>query len=83
MNLPVLHQYMDQLTGFPFTEAQAANPSLFVAGDLSDYLMPEHHAAITQLFPNSQFEDIVDAGHWLHAEQPARVFDVVHKFTQT
>ena len=45
-------------------------PVLFVKGENSDYLLPEHREAVTQLFPNSQSKMIRGTGHWLHAEKP-------------
>ena len=46
-------------------------PTLFVTGARSDYVLPEHRPAILGLFPAARFVSIKDAGHWLHAEQPA------------
>ena len=55
-------------------------PALFVTGGRSDYVRPEHHAAILRLFPNAQFAAIPDAGHWVHAEAPERFLEVVGAF---
>jgi len=44
---------------------------LFVKGERSDYIRESDQNAIKQLFPKAQFTTIFDAGHWLHAEQPA------------
>ncbi len=44
---------------------------LFVAGGLSDYIMPEHWAGITAHFPRARIVHLAGAGHWLHADQPA------------
>ena len=44
---------------------------LFVAGGLSHYVTPEHWAAITSLFPGAEIVRLAEAGHWLHADQPA------------
>ncbi len=48
-----------------------AGPVLFVTGARSDYVLPEHRPAILRLFTAARFVAIKDAGHWLHAEQPA------------
>ncbi|NND00142.1 MAG: alpha/beta hydrolase, partial [Gammaproteobacteria bacterium] len=80
INLPVLHKFMPQITGFPEVHNSVANKALFIAGELSDYVLSRHHAGILELFPNSQFISIADAGHWLHVEQPQRVLEVVSEF---
>jgi len=55
-------------------------PALFVAGGRSDYLRPGHEPAIRQLFPNAEIAVIDNAGHWLHAEQPAAFLAIVEAF---
>ena len=45
-------------------------PTLFLAGEHSDYILPEDHAQITQFFPKSRIKTIPKAGHWPHAENP-------------
>ncbi len=50
-------------------------------GGKSEYVSTEDKLhAIPALFPNSQVETIVDAGHWLHAEAPDKVFELVNAF---
>jgi pimeloyl-ACP methyl ester carboxylesterase len=82
LNLDALDRNMDALTGFP-EPAQGdvyTGPSMFVVGAKSDYVRPDHHAAIRRLFPQASILLIADAGHWLHAEKPAEFFDLVSKF---
>jgi pimeloyl-ACP methyl ester carboxylesterase len=55
-------------------------PALFVAGDRSDYVRPAHHAVIRALFPAARFVVLADAGHWLHADQPAAFLEVARAF---
>jgi esterase len=51
--------------------AHYTGPALFLSGARSDYVRPHDHAAIRSLFPAAQFALLPDAGHWLHADQPA------------
>ena len=44
-------------------------PALFLRGERSDYVRPEHHAAIRVLFPRAGFAALPTA-HWVHAEDP-------------
>nr|MDP9196062.1 alpha/beta fold hydrolase [Pseudomonadota bacterium] len=82
VNLLVLEKAMDQLSGFPDTAALSPfpGPTLFISGQNSDYIRPEHHALIRRLFPRAVLEEIPDAGHWVHADQPAAFTAAVRKF---
>ena len=82
LNLPVLLEYMQEMTGFPEVSLSSQVDVLFLAGTLSEYLRDQHHAKISGLFPNSQFISIPNAGHWLHAEQPEQVIDIINNFIQ-
>jgi esterase len=55
-------------------------PVLFVKGSLSPYIKPEHEAQIKELFPAASVKLLMDAGHWLHAEQPQALQKILLKF---
>ncbi len=55
-------------------------PTLFIGGELSDYLQVEDQERIRQLFPKAEVETIADAGHWVHAEQPERFLKLIDGF---
>ena len=56
-------------------------PTLFMRGGKSNYITTEDKLyGIPALFPNSQVETVLDAGHWLHAEKPEEVFQLVRAF---
>ncbi|MEE9476822.1 MAG: alpha/beta hydrolase, partial [Roseateles sp.] len=46
--------------------------ALFVRGAQSEYVLPEDETVIRALFPHAEIVTIEGAGHWVHAEQPAR-----------
>jgi pimeloyl-ACP methyl ester carboxylesterase len=73
---------MDELLGFPPPAPDAAylGPTLFIAGDRSRYIRPEHRPLIERLFPNAEQVAIAGAGHWPHAERPAEFLMRVRKF---
>lgn len=73
---------MRDIEGWP-SIAQGARyegPTLFLAGERSPYIRPEHHAAMRRLFPAHRTLVIEEAGHWLHAERPARFLEVLQAF---
>lgn len=56
-------------------------PTLFIRGGLSPYIAkPQYIDEIHQQFSNSQIETIETAGHWLHAEQPEQVMNMIQQF---
>ncbi len=80
MNLPVLWKhYPDILAaveGEPFE-----GESLFIVGGRSKHVtLPEDEGLIKKLFPNSEIKTIEGAGHWVHAEKPAELLELVRSF---
>jgi esterase len=74
--LPMIETW-DQHEAAPYP-----GPALFVTGARSDYVKPQDHPTIRALFPTARFVAIKDAGHWLHAEQPAAFAATVSAFLQ-
>jgi len=72
INLDVLAEDMDHILGFPDLNARFEGPTLFLSGGKSDYMQPEYRAECLKLFPNARFAKFKDAGHWLHADEPAK-----------
>lgn len=58
----------------------AACPALFLKGERSPYIRPEMYPFIRRVFPNSRIVVVPQAGHWLHAEQPALFSDEALRF---
>jgi esterase len=80
MNLKVITQCYDQLV-LPLREGEPfIGETLFIKGELSNYIRPEHQATIEHWFPHASFKMIQGAGHWLHAEKPVAFNNVVRKF---
>lgn len=61
-------------------EAAFTKPTLFVKGSLSPYIEAEHEAKIKELFPAASVKLVMEAGHWLHAEQPQALQKILLKF---
>ena len=60
----------------PYTD-----PVLFLRGGVSPYIhKPEHFEAIQQQFPNAEVKEILNAGHWLHAEKTDEVLLEIQNF---
>ena len=83
-NLDVLARDVGRLSGWPSEVADALapyeGPVLWIAGAESGYVKPEYDAAMTRLFPRKRLVTIKGAGHWVHAEKPEIVTDVLRRF---
>lgn len=56
--------------------------TLFIRGERSDYILPEDGELLRSYFPNAQLKTIKKAGHWVHAEQPDVLLDLVKAFLE-
>ena len=70
-NLAVFNYKMDEI-GVPLPEELVfSNPTLFIRGGNSKYILDRDFENIKKHFPNSAIETIPNVGHWLHAENPS------------
>ncbi len=84
MNLTGLIQAYPALIAANSTDLGAHNgPMLFIKGELSSYILPEHRDQILSLFPNASVKVINDTRHWLHAEKPDIFAGIVKRFLQS
>jgi esterase len=75
---------MAEIEGFPdFAGARYEGPALFLLGERSDYVQPEHRPRVRELFPAARFLSLRGTGHWLHAEKPEEFIAVAESFFQT
>jgi pimeloyl-ACP methyl ester carboxylesterase len=68
------------LEGWEALPGTYSGPTLFVSGAQSDYVLPEHRPIIRSLFPAARFVSVKNAGHWLHADNPAGFLSVAEAF---
>lgn len=57
-----------------------ATPALFIRGENSDYIRNEDSITIVALFSNAEIKTIENAGHWVHAEQPEKLLEMIKTF---
>lgn len=80
INLPVITRNIE-IVGEGLSEGKSfGGPTLFLAGAKSNYIQQSDLEDIERFFTDSEVEFIADAGHWLHAEQPAAVVEEIEKF---
>jgi pimeloyl-ACP methyl ester carboxylesterase len=70
-NLELLRRELPAIGGFPdLGDATFDRPVLWLAGERSGYVTPEHEPAMRRLFPRTTLVTVKGAGHWVHSEQP-------------
>ncbi|MBC7291025.1 MAG: alpha/beta fold hydrolase [Actinotalea sp.] len=80
-NLDLLRRELATIGGFPDVgDATFDHPVLWVAGERSDYVRPEHGPAMRALFPRATLVTVKGAGHWVHSEQPEAFVSVLRTF---
>jgi pimeloyl-ACP methyl ester carboxylesterase len=79
-NLSVFNNQIEQIgTALP-GNAIFENPTLFIRGGNSDYILDSDFEEIQSHFPKAVIETISNVGHWLHAEKPQDFFEISANF---
>jgi pimeloyl-ACP methyl ester carboxylesterase len=80
MNLDAIRRHYDDINAAVAEERTFDGPALFVRGADSDYVADDDVPDIRRRFPNAELVTIDDAGHWVHADAPDALAEVVTDF---
>jgi pimeloyl-ACP methyl ester carboxylesterase len=80
MNLDAIRAHYDDITAAISADTPYEGPALFVRGGQSDYIRDEDWSEIQSLFPNAELRTVAEAGHWVHADAPEALADIVTEF---
>lgn len=80
INLPVLTHEIANIGEEITTNKAIVNKSLFINGSESSYITETDKIDILKIFPNTIFETIAGAGHWVQADKPVEFVETVNKF---
>ena len=80
MNLDAIRAHYDDITAALSRMPTYEGPALFVRGGASDYVADEDREGIRARFPNAELVTIDGAGHWVHADAPDALAEVVTDF---
>ncbi|MFC2088258.1 alpha/beta fold hydrolase [Calditrichota bacterium] len=83
INLKAICNYLDQLGDQIFSNNQFDQETLFIKGELSNYIIPSDKNEISSLFPKSEIKIVPNATHWLHAEQPEIFLKYISEFLRS
>ncbi|MBF9255274.1 alpha/beta fold hydrolase [Pontibacter sp. 172403-2] len=83
MNLDVIEKNYDQVAAAITSDVPFKKSTLFIKGGRSGYIKPEDvYGCIEHLFTLVEVETIPEAGHWVHAEAPDKVYELVTNFLE-
>lgn len=82
LNIDAIESNYREIRGYPADGEPYDGPSLFIAGERSDYIGGREREAIAAEFPAAEVETISGAGHWLHAERQDEFVHLVRGFLQ-
>lgn len=80
INLDILKDQVSEVGEALPMHSKFDNPTLFLRGDKSEYVLSTDERLIKQHFPLANIETIRNAGHWLHAENPKDFYEAVINF---
>ena len=81
MNLDALQKNYDNISAAITADVPFKKDTLFIKGGRSRYILPEDlYGSIEHLFTQVEVETIPGAGHWVHAEAPDQMYDLVTRF---
>jgi esterase len=81
MNLDAIERNYEKIAGAITSDIPFKKHALFIRGGRSNYITQEDiYTNIEHLFTLVEMETIPEAGHWVHAEAPDKVYDLVTTF---
>ncbi|MNL50593.1 Esterase YbfF [compost metagenome] len=79
-NLKTLAEKYNQFVSNAIKYGVFQGETLFIAGEKSNYILPQDEFSIKQQFPKAQFVKIKNAAHWVQADNPVDFATVVKDF---
>ncbi|CAG9559026.1 unnamed protein product [Danaus chrysippus] len=84
-NLDILIRHFKYISSFPKSLRKKTyyGPTLFIGGQLSDYLPPDDLPSIREMFPRAVITYIPQTGHNIHVEDPKTFLELVIAFMKS
>jgi esterase len=81
LNVEALESGYHHIVGANSSDLEPFNKAvLFIKGEKSNYILPEHRDTILSLFPEARVKVISNTEHWLHAEKPEIFASLLRRF---
>lgn len=80
MNLSAIHRHYPEILAATTGAETFDGPALFIRGANSNYVLEEDKQLIKDKFPGAGIVTVEGAGHWVHAEQPEKMYQLIRDF---
>lgn len=82
INLPIIEEQIDNIGEALPEHSKIETPTLFIRGNESGYIEDKDIAIIEQHFSHYTLETVMGASHFVHAEKPKEVIELIEKFIE-
>lgn len=79
-NLKVITRDIDKVGAAIYPPKGFDLPTLFIKGEESNYITYEDEREIFDYFENVEVKTVENAGHWVHAENPKALLEIISTF---
>ena len=80
-DLSALSNYAEEINNFTLTDKKiSTKKTLFLRGSYSDFILDEDLDLLKSVFPNSRLEDVSNAGHNIHIDNPKETISHIKNF---
>lgn len=83
INLKVISKKIDVVGHELIYKKASETPTFFIKGEESHYILPEDERLIAEIFPNFNILTVVQAGHWVQADNPVEFKTVFEKIMES
>uniref|UniRef100_A0A2A4K9W3 sn-1-specific diacylglycerol lipase ABHD11 n=1 Tax=Heliothis virescens TaxID=7102 RepID=A0A2A4K9W3_HELVI len=85
VNIDVLLKHINDIVSFPRTlrRKRYFGPTLFIGGQMSDYIPPDDLPGIRDMFPKAVISYIPKTGHNVHIDDPRSFLEIAIAFIRT
>jgi pimeloyl-ACP methyl ester carboxylesterase len=80
INVTALRQHYTEIIGDLQLSGVFGGPALFLTGSKSAYVKDSDKPGIYNHFPNAEFIEVQNAGHWVHADNPEGFLHIFETF---
>lgn len=80
INIDGIAENMENIAAGLVYKGAYPGPVMFVRGSESDYIKEDDEEHILKYFPNATIENIEGAAHWVHADAPDELCDLLSSF---